>query len=97
MLTSHCADAWRHPRRGMIAPDVFIPIAEDGGQIVPIGQWVLERACFDAARWKKLMRVADNNRPRQFKSCDLADLVAKVISRTGLKPSRLELEITAGF
>jgi predicted signal transduction protein with EAL and GGDEF domain len=85
---------WRHPERGMISPLDFIPLAEETGIIGSIGEWVLHRACSDALAWPSSIKVAVNVSPAQFRTRNIAQLVAKVLADTGLKPSRLELEIT---
>jgi diguanylate cyclase (GGDEF)-like protein len=85
---------WHHPVHGKIAPGHFISVAEDTGLIVPIGEWVLRRACSDAITWKEPLTVAVNLSPAQFRDGDIADTVAQVLKETGLDPSRLELEIT---
>jgi diguanylate cyclase (GGDEF)-like protein len=85
---------WHHPVHGKIAPGHFISVAEDTGLIVPIGEWVLRRACRDAVTWKEPMIVAVNLSPAQFRDGDIAETVAQVLKETGLDPSRLELEIT---
>jgi predicted signal transduction protein with EAL and GGDEF domain len=85
---------WRHPDRGMISPIEFIPIAEDTGLINQIGQWVLMEACKKAAAWPPHISVAVNLSPIQFKQATLPLQVASALSRSGLEPSRLELEIT---
>jgi diguanylate cyclase (GGDEF)-like protein/PAS domain S-box-containing protein len=85
---------WRHPARGMISPDQFIPLAEETGLIVPLGAWVLEAACREAASWPSQYRVAVNVSPRQFTGGDFPSLVAGVLRRTGLPAGRLEIEIT---
>jgi diguanylate cyclase (GGDEF)-like protein len=85
---------WRHPDRGMISPVEFIPIAEDTGLINQIGQWVLMEACKQAAAWPPHISVAVNLSPIQFKQVTLPLQVASALSRSGLEPSRLELEIT---
>jgi len=85
---------WRHPRRGMISPAEFVPIAEETGLIKEIGQWVLDTACREAARWPAHIRVAVNVSPVQFKSQTLALNVATALANSGLDPRRLELEIT---
>jgi EAL domain-containing protein (putative c-di-GMP-specific phosphodiesterase class I) len=85
---------WRHPRRGMISPAEFVPIAEETGLIQEIGQWVLDTACREAASWPADIRVAVNVSPVQFKSQTLALNVATALASSGLDPRRLELEIT---
>jgi diguanylate cyclase (GGDEF)-like protein len=86
---------WRHPERGMIAPMEFISIAEQTGMIVPIGEWVLRRACNDAVRYLPGdCFVAINISPVQFMAKDFIALVEDVIRTTGIKPERLELEVT---
>ena len=87
---------WRDPVRGMISPGDFIPLAEETGLISAIGQWVLRTACAEAATWPGHMSVAVNLSPVQFRDPHLADMVRGVLSKTGLNPSRLELEITEG-
>jgi diguanylate cyclase (GGDEF)-like protein/PAS domain S-box-containing protein len=92
-----CAEAlirWRHPTKGLIPPDHFIPLAEDTGMIVQIGTWVLRTACADAARWPQHVKVAVNLSPVQFRKTDLADVVMEALAQTGLPPERLEIEIT---
>jgi diguanylate cyclase (GGDEF)-like protein/PAS domain S-box-containing protein len=85
---------WRHPQRGLIAPDQFIPIAEETGLIVPLGEWILRRACTDAAHWPSDIKVAVNLSVRQFESGNLLEFVSNALSVSGLAPERLELEIT---
>ena len=85
---------WRHPRRGMISPAEFIPVAEETGLIQEIGQWVLDTACREAASWPVHIRVAVNVSPVQFKSQTLPLNVATALANSGLDPRRLELEIT---
>jgi diguanylate cyclase len=85
---------WRHPTRGMIPPLDFIPVAEENGLIGPLGDWVLRRACADAASWEKPLRIAVNLSPIQLHNPALPSLVHEVLITTGLSPSRLELEIT---
>ncbi len=87
---------WHHPRFGMVAPSTFIPLAEESGIIVELGQWILRTACREAASWPRPLRVAVNLSPVQFQRGDLAKLVHEVLLETGLSPSRLELEITEG-
>jgi diguanylate cyclase (GGDEF)-like protein len=85
---------WRHPKRGMISPAEFIPIAEETGLIIQLGDWVLNTACIEAASWPDHIRVAVNVSPIQFKSETLALNVATALATSGLAPCRLELEIT---
>lgn len=85
---------WRHPERGIIPPSMFIPLAEEIGLIVPIGEWVLREACTACASWPGEMRVAANLSPAQFKSRNLVSAVAQALREAGLAPDRLELEIT---
>jgi EAL domain-containing protein (putative c-di-GMP-specific phosphodiesterase class I) len=85
---------WRHPHRGMIPPSTFIPLAEESGLIMPIGEWVLREACREAAAWPNQLQVAVNLSPVQFQHGDLVGLVHSVLLETGLRPDRLELEIT---
>jgi len=85
---------WHHPQRGLIAPMDFIPVAEETGLIVPIGDWVLTQACNDAARWPKNIVVAVNLSPAQFKNRNLVQSVANALKKSGLPAERLELEIT---
>ncbi len=87
---------WEHPSKGTIPPSVFIPLAEESGLILPIGEWVLRTACAEAARWGKPIRVGVNLSPIQFRHGDLPSLVHSILLETGLQPSRLELEITEG-
>jgi diguanylate cyclase (GGDEF)-like protein/PAS domain S-box-containing protein len=85
---------WRHPERGMISPAEFIPIAEDAGLIDEIGDWVLRTACAEAATWPDHIRIAVNVSPIQLKCQTLAIRIARALATSGLRPDRLELEIT---
>jgi diguanylate cyclase (GGDEF)-like protein/PAS domain S-box-containing protein len=85
---------WRHPTKGLIPPDHFIPMAEDTGMIAPIGMWVLRTACADAAAWPANVKVAVNLSPVQFRKTNLADAVMTALAESGLPPERLEVEIT---
>jgi diguanylate cyclase (GGDEF)-like protein/PAS domain S-box-containing protein len=87
---------WRHPKQGMISPGTFIPVAEESGLILPIGEWILREACREAASWPKPLSIAVNLSPIQFRHGDLAALVHQVLLDTGLPANRLELEITEG-
>jgi diguanylate cyclase (GGDEF)-like protein len=85
---------WNHPTRGRIPPNDFIPLAEETGLIVPIGEWVVRRACKDANLWPSDLNVAVNVSPVQFRNKSLAMTVTSAVASAGLLPSRLELEIT---
>ncbi len=85
---------WHHPERGMVAPLDFIPVAEETGLIVPLGEWILRQACTEAARWPKQVTIAVNVSPAQFKSRNLVPTVINALATSGLSPDRLELEIT---
>ncbi len=87
---------WHHPRRGLVPPADFIPLAEESGIIGALGEWVLRAACREAASWSKPLSIAVNLSPVQFQHGDLPSLVHQVLLDTGLAPSRLELEITEG-
>ncbi|GAA0598523.1 hypothetical protein GCM10009416_40880 [Craurococcus roseus] len=89
---------WQHAERGPVPPDAFIPIAEETGLIVPIGAWVLRRACAEASGWPDGLRVAVNLSPVQSRrGADLVALVRDALAVSGLPPDRLELEITEGL
>lgn len=85
---------WTHPVHGKIGPDDFIPIAEESGEIVHIGEWVLRAACLEAMRWPSDLKVAVNLSPVQLLKPDLPEVVTQILLDTGLPPRRLELEIT---
>jgi diguanylate cyclase (GGDEF)-like protein len=85
---------WRHPTKGLIAPDDFIPLAESTGLIVPLGEWILEQACTDAASWPAHIKVAINISAIQFKKGNLFQIILATLVETNLQPERLELEIT---
>jgi diguanylate cyclase (GGDEF)-like protein len=87
---------WHHPVRGLVPPGVFIPLAEESGLIVTIGEWVLRAACREAAQWNKPILVSVNLSPVQFRHGDLPSLVHAILLETGLPPWRLELEVTEG-
>jgi diguanylate cyclase (GGDEF)-like protein/PAS domain S-box-containing protein len=92
-----CCEAllrWHHPERGMIPPAEFIPVAEDTGLMVPIGEWVLRQACADAAAWPTEIRVAVNVSPVQLRNESWSRTVVGALVASGLSPHRLELEIT---
>jgi EAL domain-containing protein (putative c-di-GMP-specific phosphodiesterase class I) len=85
---------WRHPVNGLVGPDQFIPLAESTGLIAPIGQWILHRACTDAAAWPAHIKLAINISAVQFKKGNLFDIILCALVESGLAPERLELEIT---
>ena len=89
---------WRHPRLGEVSPSRFIPVAEDSGLIVPIGDWVLREACLQAGRWREAglrpVTVAVNLSARQFLQQDVVAWVTRVLEETGMPPRQLELELT---
>jgi diguanylate cyclase (GGDEF)-like protein/PAS domain S-box-containing protein len=87
---------WNHPRRGQIPPGTFVPIAEDSGLIMPMGEWILRQACLEAATWSNPLRIAVNLSPVQFRHGDLPGFLHAVLLETGLAANRLELEITEG-
>jgi diguanylate cyclase (GGDEF)-like protein len=92
-----CCEAlvrWQHPERGLISPAEFISVAEEIGLIVPLGEWVLRKACADAANWPSDVKVAVNLSPIQIGSVNLVPTVINALASAGLPASRLELEIT---
>jgi diguanylate cyclase (GGDEF)-like protein len=86
---------WRHPVHGLISPERFVGLAEDNGLILPLGEWVLRRACTDARRWPGLY-VAVNVSPIQFRHNAFPAAVERILKETQMEPSRLELELTEG-
>ena len=85
---------WNHPTRGRISPIDFIPLAEETGLIVPMGEWVIREACHHASTWPDDVSVAVNVSPRQFTAAGLASTIVQALSASNLAPQRLELEIT---
>jgi diguanylate cyclase (GGDEF)-like protein/PAS domain S-box-containing protein len=89
---------WQHPRRGLIGPAQFIPVAEESGLIVPIGEWVLEQACEQMQAWRdaglKRIGIAVNISALQFSQKNLAGSIRRVLERSGIEPATLELELT---
>jgi diguanylate cyclase (GGDEF)-like protein len=85
---------WRHPERGLIGPDQFIPFAEESGLIVPLGRWILLQACAEAVKWPAPLRIGVNLSPVQFRQGDLLDVVKSALAESGLPPERLVFEIT---
>ncbi|MFN3819596.1 EAL domain-containing protein [Blastomonas sp.] len=85
---------WSHPVRGAISPAIFVPIAEESGLIMQLGEWVLRTACSDAASWPRQVRIAVNVSPMQFADPAFPAIVLNALAQSGLEPERLELEIT---
>jgi len=89
---------WQHPEMGLVAPDVFIPLAEESGLIIPIGEWVLRTACSQNKAWQDAglppLTIAVNFSLKQFRQPNLLETIAKILEQTGLEPHFLELEIT---
>ncbi|HWB46619.1 MAG TPA: PAS-domain containing protein [Hyphomicrobiaceae bacterium] len=85
---------WRHPERGMISPGTFIPLAEEIGFIVPLGEWTIREACATAAKWPHDIKISVNLSPVQFRNPGLVNVVVNALVVSGLAPERLELEIT---
>ncbi|HTN42405.1 MAG TPA: EAL domain-containing protein [Nitrospiria bacterium] len=89
---------WRHPEKGLISPGKFIPLAEETGLIIPIGEWVLRTACAQAVVWRsggfKDLRISVNLSPRQFRQKNLIETVGRVLKETGIEPRCVELELT---
>ena len=85
---------WRHPQRGMVAPDQFIPLAEETGMIVPLGEWIIRRACLDAATWPERYRLAVNLSPVQILKPGLVRVIEGALKDASLAATRLELEVT---
>jgi diguanylate cyclase (GGDEF)-like protein len=85
---------WQHSERGMVSPGAFIPLAEEIGLIVPLGEWILRTACSVAARWPDHIKICVNLSPVQFRSRGLVEVVIGALAASGLRPGRLELEIT---
>src|SRR5262249_36893180 len=88
---------WKHPVRGYIPPSEFIPIAEQTGLIIPLGQWILETACAEAAAWAVPLRIGVNLSPAQFRENNLVGFIREVLASTGLAAGRLDLEVTEGL
>lgn len=89
---------WRHPELGLVAPDDFIPIAEETGMIVPLGEWVLTHACRQKVAWQNNgfapLRMGVNLSLRQLQQTDLVETISRILTETGFTPSSLELEVT---
>ncbi len=93
MIAVEALARWRHPERGAISPSEFIPIAEQSGLIIPLGEWVLRQACLDAKRWPDIT-LSVNVSALQFKRVDFVEVVTRILEETGFDPQRLELEVT---
>ena len=87
---------WMHPVRGLVLPGEFIPLAEECGLIIPLGEWIMRTACAAAVGWNHGYRIAVNLSAAQFLRSDVRTMVATILAETGLEPNRLELEITEG-
>jgi len=85
---------WHHPVEGLVAPNAFIPLAEEIGLIIPMGEWVIREVCATAAKWPSHLRMAINLSPVQFRSPGLVPAIAAALAASGLSPDRLEVEIT---
>jgi diguanylate cyclase (GGDEF)-like protein len=85
---------WNHPSQGVVAPNAFIPLAEEIGLIVPMGEWVIRQACATAARWPEHIHVAVNVSAVQFRNPGLTEVILGALAASGLQPTRLEIEIT---
>jgi predicted signal transduction protein with EAL and GGDEF domain len=85
---------WHHPSRGLVSPADFIPIAEETGLIVPLGEWVLKAACNEAVNWPEHIKVAVNLSPAQLNSRNLVSMVSSALNESGMNPHKLQLEIT---
>jgi diguanylate cyclase (GGDEF)-like protein len=85
---------WHHPQRGLVLPAEFIPLAEETGLIVPLGEWVLRTACAEAAKWPLSLKIAINLSPAQFRSKELVTVIVGALATSGIAPQRLELEVT---
>src|SRR6185437_5075532 len=85
---------WHHPTRGMISPAEFIPIAEETGLIIPIGEWVLKKACLETVNWPDHVKVAVNLSPSQLHNRNLVKVVTEALKESGMSAHRLQLEIT---
>jgi diguanylate cyclase (GGDEF)-like protein len=87
---------WHHPTRGVVSPSIFVPLAEEAGLILSIGEWVLRTACLEAAKWPEHIRVAVNLSPIQFVEPSLPATIVSALANAGIQPRQLELEITEG-
>jgi EAL domain-containing protein (putative c-di-GMP-specific phosphodiesterase class I) len=101
-IGAECLLRWQHPARGMVSPVEFIPLAEDSGAIVQMGEWVIHQACQTLARWAghthlEPLSLSVNVSPRQFTDTDFVAHIEQALQQTGANPQRLCLEITEGL
>jgi diguanylate cyclase (GGDEF)-like protein/PAS domain S-box-containing protein len=101
-IGAECLMRWHHPVRGVVSPIEFIPLAEESGAIIAMGDWVVRSACQTLARWAQLPHLANmtlsvNVSPRQFTESDFVARVSKILAETGALPDRLRLEVTEGI
>lgn len=98
IISAEALIRWQHPKKGMVPPDMFIPVAEESGLIIPIGEWVIKQACKQCAEWQissnSDIGVSINVSPRQFQDTDLANLVVQAIEDNNISPASITLEIT---
>ncbi|MFK4386854.1 MULTISPECIES: EAL domain-containing protein [unclassified Bradyrhizobium] len=85
---------WHHPERGLVSPGEFIPVAEETGLILLLGEWVLRTACAEAAKWRSDLKIAINLSPAQFRSKELVSTIVSALAASGIASDRLELEVT---
>ena len=85
---------WRHPLRGLVPPSDFIALLEESERMIPLGEWVIRRACRDAAAWPDKARVAVNVSPKQLGGRGLPEAIASALAESGLPGTRLEIEVT---
>lgn len=101
LVSAEALVRWQHPEFGLLSPDRFIPLAEENGLIIPLGDWILENACKQAKTWldngHKFDRIAVNLAGKQIERPDLVQNVKTALSRSGLEANKLELEVTEGF
>jgi diguanylate cyclase (GGDEF)-like protein/PAS domain S-box-containing protein len=101
-VAAECLLRWLHPTRGPVSPATFIPLAEDSGMIIALGDWVMDRACRTLARWAQMpaaahLELAVNVSPRQFAEAGFVDKLEMALARSGARPQQLVLEVTEGI